>query len=260
MADKTRDIVTVLTHNMTEGDIQLQHRIADVLLLTETDHDKVSKGLGKDFRVWTPDRDPHQAIAWAKDKWTLIEEPRSVKLHGSGAGDDRIPDAIRTPARFKHEVTLRNDLTGVVVVFAVVWVINSWNPYRKDRWTKIRRWIAEQLTFVKIIKHIKKQREKGREYLLGGDLNSVKASYSWAGMDFAPRRGLDRFVWTVVTGALKMIGKPRHGLETGVGNDMKHKALIATFAIKKQRNTDQSDDRLAPEYRLPERAPAEVGQ
>lgn len=224
----TRLTVRVGGQNMTEGAVTDALRACSVFIGQETAQDKVRFGFGPSWRHhFSPGG--HTCISWDTGVWQIVGEPETHRFHGSGKGDPDIPDAIATPARFLLVVRLRHRETGVVVTFFCTWLLNSWNPVHGDRWTKIRRAIVRLREMPVVRRRLRRVRKAGELGVGEGDMNSVKAALLFSGWITRPKRGLDRFFFTRDR-RLRLLSL-EESATTGVGPQMRHKGLVATFEI-----------------------------
>lgn len=223
--------IPVATQNMTEGPVTDDLRSAAIVILQEIDRRKVVEGFGPDWGFYFPKHDSHQALGWRKDLFHKDAPSRYFRFHGSGTGDDRIPDSIPTPARGLLKANLVLTEFNLPIKVLGTWPLNSWWPGRPDQFTPIRRRIVEELELPVIRREMAQVRDNDKAIgFIGADWNSIKAPLEFDGWNQRPDRGLDRIMWT--RDKRVRFVRMREGAKTGVGNDMRHNSVICTFDIR----------------------------
>lgn len=217
--------------NLTESPGTPALRDCDALVLQETPSlDRLKDYYGDGWRfLYEPAG--HQAIGWRQDVFQVTGEGKAHRFHGSGQGDERIPDAIRTPARFLLEQPLRHESTGIDLDVFGTWLLNSWRPMRRDRFTEMRERIVLERELPVVQRQFEACRQAGRLGIAEADWNTLRGHIAFPGWQVKPRYGLDRFAWTQDR-RLRFLGIAESAA-TGVGPQRHHKGKIATFELRR---------------------------
>lgn len=212
------------SHNLTEGIPTTADAESDVLVCQEVDRRRTRRGLDG-HRFFFPARDRHQCIAWNPDVFKRDGHGTAFRLHRSGRAEGW---PFKSPARYVLRQWLVHRETGLLLTVFGVWLLNSWDPVRRDEDTAQRMQIGTASLEV-IARKVAVERHDGRIPLVGGDFNSQRARIGFGGLHNAgPARGLDRLFYT--PGPL-VLGRTWEGPPTGVGRDMQHHSRHAEFTI-----------------------------
>lgn len=223
-------VISVVTHNMTEGPVTTQVRAADLIAGQEVARHRIWAALSwRLFGRFMP-AGTGLLVAWRRDVFQRVGKPRVRRLHRSGRGL-RLPFA--TPRRYVLVVRLRHRKTGRVFTVLVTWLINSWRPFRRDSHTVLREQLAQRSLDV-LDQEATAAEARGDLVLLLGDLNSVRADFDFHDLRPAFAAGLDRIFYSADP-ALHLAAPGWEGPTTGVGKQKRHHSRHARLQIKEPR-------------------------
>lgn len=215
---------TFAGQNQTEG----TPPVADIVVGQEIDRRRVRRTLRRRrFRHFFPVRDRHQSISWDRSLFKRDGRGHAVRLHRSGRAERW---AFPTPARHLLVQRLVARDTGARLTVMGVWVLNSWQPGPDgvDAHTPARRRIALD-SLQRVRDAVQRELDTGRAVILEGDFNSISAVIDFNGLRAARARGLDRLFYGGP--GLALVDGVREGPKTGVGSQMRHHSLLATFTL-----------------------------
>lgn len=222
-------VISVVTHNMTEGPVTDQVRAADLIAGQEVARRRIWRGLRRrTFGRYMP-LGTGMLVSWRRSVFEQVGTPRARRLHGSGRG---LGLPFATPRRFVLVVRLRHRATGRVFTVLVTWLINSWRPFRRDAHTALREELAQKSMTV-VDDEAAAAEARGDLVVLLGDLNSVRANFDFHDLRPVFDTGLDRIFYSADP-ALALAAPGWEGPTTGVGNQMRHHSRHARLQIKEQ--------------------------
>lgn len=212
--------------NMTEGVPTHANLMADAFIGQEVKAKLVRPAFReKGKRVYVPKRDPHQCLAWDPDTFHITKTGWEM-FHRSGEAEDW---KIATPARglIWAKGTLAYD-DDIKIALAGWWAINSWGKDNAEG--PFRKRIMLDYTLPVVHEWIERMHDQDRTIFMEADSNNVRWNAKLPGMTLLNKQGGLDHMWVSTHGAFDLSKRGVwHGPETGVGPDMKHESLNASF-------------------------------
>lgn len=215
--------------NMTEGPPTSANLTSDIFIGQEIKKSLVRpKFKSRGMKTYVPNRDPHQCISW---------DPEVLKVTGKGwdlfhQSGDAEGWEIKSPARgliFVKGETVRNKKKRIAV--GGCWTINSWGKDNEEG--PFRKKIMLERSLPVIQDWIDRMHDEDRTVFLEGDTNNVRWAAQLRGMELLTKPGTLEHMWVSKNGEFKLSKRGVWpGPKTGVGPDLKHHSLNASFVAK----------------------------
>jgi len=217
--------IIVASQNMTEGRVPPVVAGAGIVIGQEVSRHQIRKGMPSKAHYFPDD---HQSISW--DPEVLDVHRRGyLRFHRSGKAEGW---KFRTPSRGMGFVKGRLVADGTKTVVATAWLLNSWHPVHPDQDTPKRHDIGRaSLALIKV--RVAWWIRQGYTVVLAGDFNSLRWGGWIKGLTAIKSRGLDR-AYVSRRGGLVPSGRVTEGPKTGVGNDLRHHAVLFSLEARKR--------------------------
>lgn len=224
-------IVKVGTQNTTEDGLSDPMAECDLAFIQEGNKAQIERDSRAcmRWRWWEPNKNTGNllGIGWNTEMFRSNGEMDKHKYHGSAVGTPSIPDSMPTPARYLLEQSLTLRKFGDDLDAYVTHIIQGYDSTGFDPNKGKRLELAEK-SFKIMGKQFAQTFERDRFGFAGADINTVHRPIGFPDWNMV-RDGLDRLYY-IKRPRVRLVSH-RRGPIVGVGSQMRHASILATFEI-----------------------------